>query len=96
MYFAAGNEELLSWLRYAKLKKMENNKKYFKDNMPIYNTTVITFILFIAFFCGKIIDIPYGTTRGAIICGIGALVILIIAFIISVGFGIIAKKIGNK
>lgn len=71
---------------------MKNKKNYFKDNMPIYITTIFTIILFIAFFLGKIIVIPYGTTRGGIICGIGALAILIISFIISVGIRVIVKK----
>ncbi len=48
-----------------------------KKVIPIFPLGIFAGLLIAWFLSGKIIDIPYGTNKGGIICAIGVLIIMI-------------------
>ncbi len=48
--------------------------------------------LIVSFLWGNIIDIPFGTHRGGIVCGVGVLIIMILMLAISTGSHLLINK----
>ena len=67
----------------------ELSKKYVMKNIVFTVGGLLSCLLILVFFFGNIIAIPFGTTKGAIICGIGVFVILITVTALSVGVSLL-------
>jgi hypothetical protein len=78
---------------------MKNIKKVPQDKTLIYiipAVTTLTYFLISTFLSGKIIEIPHGTTKGAIISGIGVIVITIIMIAVGVGANMLIIRRNKK